>query len=541
MAHSSLKNVGTRKKVPTTPQTKRAVKEQVRNDAGGYVFKIDPLEQIKRFLILGSEATAYRSGESLTLKNVKVLKGYLDQADDEGVIALIDLIVDVSVGGRAPKQDPAIFALAYSINRLGSDRRVLTNYAYSKLGEVARTGTTLFKFLDYLTQFQRIGMGTQKAIGRWFAEKDVDAIAYQMVKYRQREGWTPADVLRVSKRVKSSERPEISGLLDWATGKDTDGLELPSIVLGYELAKSAEDAKSVANIVKAYKLSWEMIPTQFLNEKVVWEALLDVGVPIGALIRQLPRLTTIGIISELGGRTQEIVEQLTDQKRLVRGRIHPLNILIAMKTYDGGRSLKGDGTWKPVRRITDALDKAFYLAFKAVVPSGKRFLIALDVSGSMGFSHIAGLPITPAEAVAALSLVTANVEPETYIVGFATQVKDLGISPSDSLQTVMRKTSRHNFGGTDTAAAIRFAREHSLDVDVFLVMTDNETWAGPRHTHEEMALYRRTRGIQAKQIVVGTTATSSSIADPNDPLTLDLVGFDTSTPQIISEFARGLD
>ena len=30
-----------------------------------------------------------------------------------------------------------------------------------------------------------------------------------------------------------------------------------------------------------------------------------------------------------------------------------------------------------------------------------------------------------------------------------------------------------------------------------------------------------------------------SIADPNDPGMLDVVGFDTATPQLVSDFARG--
>jgi 60 kDa SS-A/Ro ribonucleoprotein len=30
-----------------------------------------------------------------------------------------------------------------------------------------------------------------------------------------------------------------------------------------------------------------------------------------------------------------------------------------------------------------------------------------------------------------------------------------------------------------------------------------------------------------------------SIADPDDPGMLDVVGFDTATPQLVSEFSRG--
>jgi 60 kDa SS-A/Ro ribonucleoprotein len=40
--------------------------------------------------------------------------------------------------------------------------------------------------------------------------------------------------------------------------------------------------------------------------------------------------------------------------------------------------------------------------------------------------------------------------------------------------------------------------------------------------------------------VVGMTATNFSIADPNDPGSLDVAGFDSAVPQLITDFSRGL-
>jgi len=47
--------------------------------------------------------------------------------------------------------------------------------------------------------------------------------------------------------------------------------------------------------------------------------------------------------------------------------------------------------------------------------------------------------------------------------------------------------------------------------------------------------YRRASGIDARLVVVGMVSNGSSIADPNDH---DVVGFDTATPQLVSDFAR---
>lgn len=542
MGNSTLRTVGTPVQ-KTTPQSQKAAKGQKKNAAGGYAFVIPKMERIKRFLILGSEDSFYQSGQKLTLKRVADIEAV---AQTDGA-ALIDLIVDISVAGRAPKQDPAIFALALTI--VSAEDPAVKAYGYQAVDKVCRTATTLFMFAGFLRQLQGsgFGMGARKAFLRWYEARETDQLAYQVVKYKNREGWSHADLVKLVRPTKSKTDARFAALMGYTLGKEYDSEKLPQIVRGNLAALEWENTanakvEDLVKIVKTYGLSWEMLPSSALNLPEVWEALLEAkSVPLGALLRQLPRLTKLGVIKQLGGSTQAIVDRFLDRDALAKARLHPLNILLAQKTYAAGRSLQNyrdtEG-WTPNRRIIDALDKAFYLSFEFAEPTGKRFMIGVDVSGSMGV-QIAGMPISSAEAAGALSLVTANIENETHIVGFKSSVVDLGISPSMSLPDVNRRMIANNFGSTDTAALIRYARQKGIEADVFITITDNDTWAGTRHTHQELELYRKETGIQAKNIVLATYASRFSIADPNDPLSLDLVGFDSSTPQVISAFARG--
>jgi 60 kDa SS-A/Ro ribonucleoprotein len=84
-----------------------------------------------------------------------------------------------------------------------------------------------------------------------------------------------------------------------------------------------------------------------------------------------------------------------------------------------------------------------------------------------------------------------------------------------------------------------YARAQEREIDTFVIYTDSETWAGAVHPVQALADYRRASGIDARLVVVGMVANSYSVADPNDPGMLDVVGFDTATPQLISDFARG--
>ena len=544
-----------------TPQTEQADERQAKNHAGGFTFTADDDTRLRRFLTLGSAGGTYYTGErELTKDNAGIV---LDAARHR-TSDLVSMVVEISTAGRAPKQNPALFALAAAA-KLGDDegRKV----AHAAVPLVARTGTHLFLFARYLEQFGGWGRGSRRAIANWYAdpERPVGQVAYQAVKYQQREGWTHRDLLRLSHP--KTDEPARRQLFDWISGRDAelDGL---AIVSAYERAQAATSAAEVVFIIgSGVGLSWEMIPDRFLNEPAVWEALVAKGVPQTALMRQLPRLTKLGLLSPLGSLTSTVTAQLIDPERLRKARVHPVNVLVAQRTYASGQSARGTGEWSPSRPVVDALDAAFYAAYGAIEPTGKRLMLALDVSGSMSFNPISGMPITPREASAALALVTAATESAYEIVGFtagaATQgriqyrrgmayggsanmlredieLTPLAISPRQRLDDAIQAVSNLPFGGTDCALPMIHAERNGLAVDTFVIYTDNETWAGQTHPHEALASYRRASGIDARLVVVGMTATEFSIADPTDPGMLDVAGFDSAVPGLISDFARGL-
>jgi 60 kDa SS-A/Ro ribonucleoprotein len=520
-----------------TPQSERADARQRRNSAGGYTFTLDDLGRLRRFLTLGVDGgTYYVTARELARDNAAVV-ARLAEADPEGLVATI---VDVSTRGAAPRQNPALFALAYAASLPSSSTAAL-----AALPQVARTGTHLFLFAGYVEQFRGWGRGLRRAVGSWYLAKDADAVAYQAVKYRQREGWSHRDLLRLAHP--QTAVPELKDTFDWIV-RGSVGDHVPTLIEGFVQAQQATDAAAWANLVRRYRLSWEMLPDPALAEVAVWDALLDVGVPQTALMRQLPRLTRLGLLPDLGGRTDEVTAQLTDSERLRRGRVHPVNVLVAQRTYASGRSARGAGTWTPSRKIVDALDAAFYNAFGAIEPSGKRTLLAVDVSGSMG-AAISGMPITAREASAALALVQLATEPAATAVGFTTRggrdwhdsdLKPLAISPRQRLDDALRVVDVMPMSGTDCALPMVYATRNKIKVDTFVIYTDNETWAGNVHPHQALQEYRRTTGIPAKLVVVGMTATDFTIADPSDAGMLDVVGFDAAVPSLITEFARGI-
>lgn len=555
----SLKTVSTRKPtVKVTSQTQKAEKGQKKNAAGGFTFKVDDLARAKRFLILGSEKNYYTPGAQLSQENSKVIVKLAEKDDTSK--QLVDAIVEISLAGRAPRVNPALFALAIAASHGSVEAK---GYALAQLPAVARTGTHLFLFAGYVEQFRGWGPALRKAVAKWYTDKAVDKVAYQAVKYQSREGYTHRDLFRLSHPV--TQNPELKGLGEWILRGNSD--EAPAIVKGFVKAHAA--GADVPALIREYGLSWEMVPTESLNKTETWDALLDGNVPLGALIRQLPRLTRIGVLAPTSKQTAAIVARLTDKAEIERARIHPIAILVALKAYASGRSEKGSSTWSPVSKIVTALDKAFYLAFKNVEPANKRTLIGLDVSGSMGGNHGSAPTLSAREATAAIALVTEATEPMTHVVGFtggsgrsyygwggssrpvtkAVSNKEYGsvvtnldsiVSSSRRLDDVIQDLVALPMGMTDCSLPMMYALEEGLEIDTFVILTDNETYAGKIQPHQALKLYRERTGIDAKLVVLSTEATRNTIADVNDNGMLDIAGFDSAAPSLLADFSRGI-
>jgi 60 kDa SS-A/Ro ribonucleoprotein len=426
--------------------------------------------------------------------------------------------------------------------------------ALEALPRVARTGTHLFHWLQYVRAFRGWGRGVRRAVGAWYTARPDRELAYQLLKYPQRDGWSHRDALRLAHPV---PRGKVQRTLFARTVQRGSLAEMETDSPALALVRAADSRHAdpgvsparAAAMVREARLTREMLPTPLLKHPEVWEALLE-EMPFTALVRNLAALTRVGVLAPGSDAAEMVAARLADGDALRRARVHPVQILSALRTYARGRGVRGRGAWTPVARVVDALDAAFYLAFGAVEPAGRRVMLALDVSGSM-MANVLGLEgLSCREASAAMALVTAATEPRHFFTaftagryrsmhhGFSSGLTPLSISPRQRLDDVVRQVGSLPFGGTDCALPMLEAMHNGWKVDLFVVYTDNETWAGDVHPAQALRRYRERTGIPAKLVVVGMASNGFTIADPEDAGMLDVVGFDASAPQLIADFAR---
>ena len=307
-------------------------------------------------------------------------------------------------------------------------------------------------------------------------------------------------------------------------------------------AGEKKDIPLACALIRSGRLVREHVPTTLFGSKEIWLTLLET-MPLEALLRNLGKLTQIGVAAE---KHREIVVRLTNQEEVLKARIHPIKVLIASKVYTNGCGDSGSLTWTPNAYIGVALTDLFRISYGAVTPTGKRVMLGIDVSGSMSSSVLGSKVLTCRDASIAMALLYLETETNVSAVAFSNTLTDL-LAPSSrnrltrgmTLQQALVATSGMNFSSTDCVLPIHHAIKHNLLIDAFIILTDNETYAPNEHPQNALIRYRELTGITAKLIVLGMTGNCFTIADPTDRNTLNLAGFDTSTPEIASMFMRG--
>lgn len=519
-----------------TPQTQPIPgreSEMIQGRSGGWMFNAGIWQMLRRCLLIGTAQNTYYAGKKeLTEDFVAVLQ----QAIAENPSKVAEEILYAS-DGRAINNSAPILALVL----LSMGETPEAKQAFQEIfPQVVRTGSHFYEWLNYTKSLRGFGKIVREVGKTWLSREDVKGLAYQLLKYQQRQGFSHRDALRLFHVKPPTE--EHRQLFEWVVkGWEELPTEIPSDVLAqiwwYEWLKRNPDQTHEA-ITKGH-LTHEMAAPVGKMDQQAWQLLFK-EMPIGAMLRNLGSLTELGVLRADEGANLERVEAVLNNKEYLRkGRIHPIDVLKALKTYQsGGRLGRSKKNWTPVPRIVDILEKAVELSFEVVKPTGKVFMHAVDVSGSMG-GLIADMGLSCCEVATTMALVTAKAETNYMIRGFATDFRDLDITAKDSFSSAVGKASNQNFGGTDASVAYEWMIKHKFKADVVCFWTDSESWAGYKHPSQALAKYRKKVNPKVKAVYVTLAPYQITLVDPKDPMSWDLAGFDPSTPRIIQMLATG--
>lgn len=496
--------------------------QMVRNNAGGYGFKLSPWERLNRFLVLGSEGGTYYVGErTLTEQNAQ---GAIACIKENGP-RVVELARRVNVENLAPKTDQQLFVLALCM-RHGD--QATKNAVTVAAPSVLRTGTHLLHFADMLNGLGGWNRSKRRIITRWLTNNSADFVAFQALKYQSRDGWSMKDVLRVS-HPKAPYAPH-AAVYDWICGREGRRKDWPDTLEEYAIMRSSLEEMKVEAVLSGIDagLPREALPTEYLRDLRVSRALLPT-MGIHALLRNLGALTESEVLADVE-HSLMVADRVRNRGAMQRARVHPFAILLAALVYGQGHGFRSSKTWSPVRQVLEALDDAYETAFEWNTPTKRRLLVGIDISGSMSM-ECQGTPIPAHLAAAAMALTIARAEPFSTVVQHDTEVRQ--VVPITRRSKVSGLSGAHG-GGTDLSAPIRWAYDNG-EFDAIVILTDNESWAANIHWATVLAEYRR-KVPNCKLIVAAMAANHASIVDPDDPLQLGCAGLDANLPSIINNF-----
>lgn len=529
------------KTLQNTPQTMPLPgQNMVKNNAGGYGYQITAQQQLERFLLIGSEGGTYYVGEQkLTEDNAKVIIDLI-KANDLSSLNVLRTVETFITQKRAPKIDASLFVLALLCTYAQPETK---KEVYKALPTLLTTGTNLFMFVAQVNELRGWSAGLRKAIARWYTNKEDGKLAYQLVKYRNREGFTHKDVLRLAHPKSTTISQNL--LFKYAVDKyifssdpinKTDHLDelLPKMILAFEAAKTKDiTVGSLVRLIKEFNLTWEMIPTDYLNTPQVLTALLE-KMPTVAMIRNLNRFAKAGMTKGMSETTKTIINKL-NKEAIEKSGIHPVNLINSLRTYSTGRGDKGDSTWDVNSSIVSALNDAYEFALKNVTPTGKTILIGLDVSGSMN-NPVTKTSMTASQLGCVLAVTLAKTEKFSEVIGFDTQLQKIPVGKHTTIESACK--AHVNGGGTDCSVPFAYALDTKAKYDAIVILTDSESWAGSRHGTVLLDTYRKKFNKDVKVIEIAMTATPHSQLPTNDSNILRVVGFDSTVVQIINEFLK---
>jgi len=322
---------------------------------------------------------------------------------------------------------------------------------------------------------------------------------------------------------------------------------------------------NLIELIYQHKLTREQIPTWGLADKEVLTALLvnknktRVSMPLTALLRNLGNLSARNVLDD-ETTLQLVTKHLVNPDTIKFSKIHPVSVLTAWFTYRNGSGTRGHNSWMVNPDIVKTLEEMFYLSFKNVEPTGKRICFLIDCSGSMNSQSLCE-GVTCAESAALLSMIFARSEtrgdssPDHSFYLFTsksklgyggwngsgntglTDVSDV-IDADAHLDKVLKVCQRSDWGMTDISMGILEALKYKRKYDAFVVITDCDVNSGIKPS-EAMKQYRAGMKMpNTKLAVVATQGADYTIADPKDPLMMDMVGFDSHGPKILQDFIR---
>ena len=232
--------------------------------------------------------------------------------------------------------------------------------------------------------------------------------------------------------------------------------------------------KKVLNGELKVPKSWETELSSRGNTREVWEELIEEDrVGYMALLRNLRN-----IIRVQPRNIDKVYLKLSDRGEVLKSRQLPFRFYSAYKTLNKEGMLDS--------KTFGMLEVAIGYSTENIPMLTGNTLVAVDVSGSMGYNVSQNSTVTSAEIASLLGAMAGSICENATVVSFDTSLSNIAMSPKSG---ILQNASGIQFrgGGTDLRLPLEYmfkvVRDNQITFDRLIMLSDNEInsdycWSG---------------------------------------------------------------
>ncbi|XP_025112327.1 60 kDa SS-A/Ro ribonucleoprotein-like [Pomacea canaliculata] len=522
--------------------------------------KIDDLQRLRRFFYLGNDHGLYRvrvgperclSAESAPIVNDLLAKGRGEEVVEE--------VVKFLSGDRTccTNHAPALFTLAMCA-RFEDQSQTTKQAAVKAMGKACSSTADLFQFISFaqcLRESRRgWGRSLKNGVQRWFDSKTSMELAEIVTRQKTGSKWSYIDLLRVTHVVPKTEGAKMivrylarslqAAEEEFGGDKASPELKETLAYLGaLEQLKTEKDVAVAVGLIEEYKFHPKQVAPHLQQFAQVVAATLT-QVSLVELLHNIGNLARRALLEPVEPVSGDIVQRIQDEEYIRKEKLSPIAVLIAMRVYEQGSSLK----WTRNGAVVEALNNAFATALKYNVEStNKRYLLAININNQfLCWVHGARV-LSPVIAAASIAVILAHTEKEPTMAFFNKEVRPLSFITSVQMPEICEKivqcatAPEAGRSKCDLVIPIMWAQKASEPYDVIIIMTDHRNPSASADLATAFKQYRSTMKLpQAKLVVCSVTASHIQFADSSDAGMLDIAGFDERVPDVIHKFVTGM-
>ncbi|XP_046611310.1 60 kDa SS-A/Ro ribonucleoprotein-like [Neodiprion virginianus] len=530
-----------------------------------------------QYLYVGKEYPNYQPGnwffhkyyEEGRVQSIKKI------AETQNPLVAIDLIKKAFERKLVQNSETLIFALAVCARQ--TENESLRHAAYNAIKTICTTPQHFILFVKFASQIAKSapepkhgwGAGWRKAVNEWYLSKDALDLAKCVTGCKGRYGWTHKDIVKLSHpktddiAKKAVLKYVLFGLKETIKdfGDKPEAAEVIEYIQKIENFKHCEDQVLAGRLLELHNLTLDHVPGHLLKSEEVWNSLIPT-MNITMLLHNLQRMHNIGILEPTGTAVDKVVDEICNQEKLLKEKIHPALVLITIKNYEKSgpalsyekqkaRKAKARSVIpppKPTRKIIEALYKTLGYSFNSLAPTGLRYMITIDMSKAMQDNSAWRCGnLSSAEAGCLIALCLLRSENNVTVATF----KNIGVhivylNKNASLGQIVKKMKQMPTGEVNLEKPMIWAAQKSEEIDVFINVVDvvdKRCGNGARTDNPRKAIkeYRSKMELKNAKLVTCAMTTAQMVPHSDDDKnTLTICGFDENVPKIIEAFARSL-